>query len=234
MPEPEVFAAYAASIAERLDFDPSLSRRVRQEVEDHLWESASTTKPNSAQEATARFGDPQVLAAEFATVWLGQKTRNLNTAAFLLVLALLVIMKARLAWYGFAQWPLPEEVRSVGAAVALVDVYAFWLAASLVVVGWGLIFSYRATMSPAALCRRFRNVVNVISLSILALIVSVTCDVVLTALRLIGRDFSAQVLIPMASIAAETGLIGVLILKIATLTIRMPRVTTLLESDTPR
>src|SRR5262245_8098128 len=103
MREPEVIAAYAASIAERLDFDPLLSQHVRQEVEDHLWESVSAgaTGSDTAQEATARFGDPQVLAAEFATVWLGQKTRNLSIAVVLLVLDLLVMMKARLAWYQF-------------------------------------------------------------------------------------------------------------------------------------
>jgi hypothetical protein len=237
MRDPEIIAAYAASIAGRLDFDPSLSRRVRQEVEDHLWESMSTRASNgleTAQEATARFGDPQALAAEFATMWLAEQTRKLSAAAVLLVLALLLIMKARLAWYGIAQWTLNAELRTVGLTVGLVDIYAFWLAVTCVVAGWAYLFGYRIAASCAAQCRRFCHVVCLTSVSVLALMVSVTCDVVLTALRLVGRDFSAQALIPLASVAAESALIGVLVLKICSLATRMPRTTALVKPDTLR
>ena len=40
MQESGMIAAYAELLAGKLDFNPSLSRRVRQEVQDHLWEAA--------------------------------------------------------------------------------------------------------------------------------------------------------------------------------------------------
>ena len=80
MREPEVISAYVADIADKLDFDPSLSRRVRQEVEEHLWESMSASSTTNgfmtAQAVIARFGDAQTLAAEFATVWLAEQARK--------------------------------------------------------------------------------------------------------------------------------------------------------------
>ena len=41
MQETGMIAAYAELLAGKLDFNPSLSRRVRQEVQDHLWEAAA-------------------------------------------------------------------------------------------------------------------------------------------------------------------------------------------------
>jgi hypothetical protein len=237
MPEPEAIAAYAASVADRLDFDPSLSQRVRQEIEDHLWECMAAGASNgleTVERATAQFGDPQALAAEFATIWLAEQTKKLSAAAVLIVLALLVMMKARLAWYGFAQWTVADEVRTLGSVVSLVDVCAFWLAVTFVVAGWAYLFGYRAGTSCAAQCRRFRHVIYLTSVSLLAVIVSVTCDVALTALRLVGREFSAQTLIPILSVVAETVLIGVFVLKIGSLATRMPRTTSLVEPDTLR
>jgi hypothetical protein len=39
MAEPGVIAEFVERLARELDFDASLSRCVRQEVEDHLWET---------------------------------------------------------------------------------------------------------------------------------------------------------------------------------------------------
>ena len=41
MRQPSPIADYAAALARELAFDVSLSRRVRQEVEDHLWEAVA-------------------------------------------------------------------------------------------------------------------------------------------------------------------------------------------------
>jgi hypothetical protein len=238
MREPEVISAYVANIADKLDFDPSLSRRVRQEVEDHLWEKMSASSPTDgftmAQEVIARFGDAQTLAAEFATVWLAEQARKLSAASVLLLLGLLVMMKARLAWYGLGQWTLADEVRAVGLTVGLVDAYAFWLAVGFAAAGWGLMFSHRVAASCKAQCRRIRCVVYLTSVSTFALMVSGACDVALTVFRLVGRDFSAQALIPIASVAAESALIGVLILKIGSLASCIPRATALMEPYTLR
>jgi len=52
---------YLESLARELDFDRSLSRCVRQEVEDHLWEAvaadATGNTPQAQQRAIASFGD---------------------------------------------------------------------------------------------------------------------------------------------------------------------------------
>jgi hypothetical protein len=57
-----VISEYVDVLAARLSFDRSLSRRVRQEVEDHLREAVAVDPAGSALEAErraiARFGDP--------------------------------------------------------------------------------------------------------------------------------------------------------------------------------
>src|SRR5690242_15356394 len=103
MREPFIIAEYVESLAGKLSFDPFLSRRVRQEVEDHLLEavegSAAGDEHAAAALAIASFGDPQTLAAEFAISRLVDKTQKVAVSAIVLVGATLVAMKARLAWY---------------------------------------------------------------------------------------------------------------------------------------
>src|SRR5262245_12943640 len=179
MREPETVAAYAASIAERLEFDPSLARRVRQEVEDHLWESMRARAVETVRDATTRFGDPQVLAAEFATAWLAAQTRKTSAVAIIVVLVLLLVMKVRLAWYGIAQWTLNDELRLAGSAISSIDVCAFWLAVGLLAAAWAYLTIHRVAASCAAQCRKLRHVVYLTALCWFALAISVTCDVIL-------------------------------------------------------
>jgi hypothetical protein len=42
---------YLAVLARELDFDPALSRRVRYEVEDHLWHAAAPRSKISSRQS---------------------------------------------------------------------------------------------------------------------------------------------------------------------------------------
>jgi hypothetical protein len=225
---------YAELLAEKLSFDPSLSRRVRREVEDHLWEAMASSAAGSArataEQAIARFGDPQALAAEFATTRLAQETQRATAAAILLVGATLVAMKARVAWYGFAQWQLDTELRALGTSIGIVDGYAFWLAVVLTVSSWVYLIAKRVPDSHAALCRQLRHVVCLNSVCATALSVSVTCDAALTALRLLGKELSVASLVPLSSMLAEMVLAGILLFKICKLIVRATRTSGLVEA----
>ena len=74
MQEAGMISAYADLLAGKLLFNPSLSRRVRQEIQDHLWEATAASPPGNEREAIQRaianFGDPHAIAGQFATLWL--------------------------------------------------------------------------------------------------------------------------------------------------------------------
>jgi hypothetical protein len=57
---------YLAVLARELGFDPALSRRVRGEVEDHLWQAADVRGGRSVEnqlQAILSFGEPRDLPA---------------------------------------------------------------------------------------------------------------------------------------------------------------------------
>jgi hypothetical protein len=232
--DPQVIPEYVEALADKLSFDPSLSQRVRREIEDHLWEavaqSATGNACAAASQAIAQLGDAHALAAEFAAVRLAGETQKVSATAILLVGAALLVMKARVAWYGIAQWQLDDQARALAATVGVVDACSFWLAAALTVSGWLYVIGKPAAASSAALCRQLRHVICLNSAAVTALAISVTCDAALTALRLLGRGLSVQSLIPLSSMAAESVLVGLLIFKIGGLMARMSRTTRLLDA----
>ena len=94
---------YIETLVDALSFDRSLSGRVRQEVEDHLWEAVASDPraggPEAEQRAIANFGDPHAIAAQFAVVSLAKQTRRVSTAIILVIAGVFIAMKARVAWY---------------------------------------------------------------------------------------------------------------------------------------
>jgi len=96
-----VISDYLDSLAGALRFNQSLSGRVRQEVEDHLREAVAADPTASAAEAErraiARFGDPRILAAQFALVSVVKQARSLAAAIILMVAGVFIAMKARVA-----------------------------------------------------------------------------------------------------------------------------------------
>jgi HAAS len=135
-----VISDYVDSLAGALSFNQSLSRRVRQEVEDHLRESVAADPAGSGAEAErraiARFGDPRLLAAQFALVSLVKQARSLAAAIILIVAVVFIAMKARVAWYALTQWSMADDARALSAIVLSIDRYAFWLSVLFAIAGF--------------------------------------------------------------------------------------------------
>jgi hypothetical protein len=235
MQEAGMIAAFAELLAAKLYFSPPLAQRVRQEVQDHLSEAAAASRPGNeaiaVQRAIAGFGDPHAIAAQFATAWLARQTWKIGTTAILVIGSVLVAMKARVSWYALAQWGLSEDVRGVAIAVGLIDASAFWLSVMAGIAGCAYLGLRRvpATALCAAHCSKLRHVLCLSAVSAAALSVSVIGDGALTALRLVGREASADVLIPIFSMLIEIACAGILIFSVCSIFLRMAHATALLK-----
>jgi hypothetical protein len=213
---------YLDSLARELDFDRSLSRDVRQEVEDHLCEAVAADPTGDIHEAERRaianFGDARAIAAQFAVISLARRSRRAGVAAMVVIACIYVAMKARIAWYVAAQWAIGDDMRAVSALVVQIDRYAFWLA---IMIGLGGFIYIRSREIPAALHPAYQRQLRRFSLACCAaagaLVVSVTSDAVLTALQ---WHATAQSLIPMLSMTFEFACIGVLVFHVRSLTLR--------------
>jgi hypothetical protein len=137
MQESGVISEYGERLARDLDFDRSLSQCVRREVEDHLWEAVAANQTGDRLEAerraVANFGDPHVIAAQFAAASLTKQARRVGVAAVLVIAAVFIVMKARLTWYAVMQWP--AQMGALGEIVGSIDRYAFWLSVFVGIAG---------------------------------------------------------------------------------------------------
>jgi hypothetical protein len=195
-----MIADYLATLSEALSFDRALARTVRLEVEDHLCETIAADpqldREAAERQAIARFGAPQLIAAEFAVISLARRTRRDCAAVIVAVAAALLAMKARVAWYASQQWSMPEDLRALGDTVLLIDRYAFWLAVILGICAFAVI-----VVQPARR-KRLRRAFLFCAAAIGALIVSVISDGVLTSLQL-GVPLRAGSLLPLAAMSLE-------------------------------
>lgn len=209
---------YLQSLARALDFDRSLSRRMWQEVEDHLCEAVAADPGDdriaAERRAIANFGDPGVIAAQFAALSLERQGRRLGIATVLALAAVFIAMKVRVAWYAVAHCATGEDVRMVCGMVSTVDRYAFWLA---VLAGVGGCAHFCTEHARASLARAYRRQIRLRFLCMAAaaaLLVSVTSDGVLTAIRLFAAQFPAQFVMPVLSMALEIGCVAALVFQI--------------------
>jgi len=194
-----VIPEYAESLARQLSFDPALSRSVRQEVEDHLWEAAGDGSPELQRRAIAAFGDPQLIARQLAAAAVSGRARRTGVALVLALAGVFLAMNARLGWYEVTQWGVCEQTRTLGDAVALVDRLAFWCAAlGAAAAAWAY---RRHLVAFFVLC----------AVTTGAILTSVACDAALTALRLAGWEWSTYFAIPLATMAAEIACAAVLV-----------------------
>ena len=153
-----MISGYLESRAAALSFDRSLSRRVRQEVEDHL-RGAVAADPrgdgiDAEERAIANFGDPQLIAAQFAMVSLAKRTRGAGIAVILVIAGVFITMKARVAWYAAMQCAISDDIRAVSGIVGSIDRYAFWLSVIIGIGGWAYICGRRI---PAEFPAGYRN-----------------------------------------------------------------------------
>jgi hypothetical protein len=226
---------YLDRLSRELDFDRSLARGVRREVEDHLWEAvAADTAKNTLEaqrRAVANFGDARTIAAQFAVVSLARRSRQAGVAAVLVISGIFIAMKARIAWYAAAQWVNSDDLKAIGRLVGMIDRYAFWLA---IVVGLGGWVYIRSREIPAALHPAYRRQLQRFFLlcgtAAAALVVSVLSDAVLTALNLRGIGLSAESVVPIFSMAIEIGCVGMLVFHIRDITQRAAFTAALLKT----
>jgi hypothetical protein len=216
---------YLDRLTRELDFDRSLSRCVRQEVEDHLWEAVAADPAGNTSEtqrrAVANFGDARVIAAEFAVISLARHSRRAAIAAVLAIAGVFIVMNARVAWHAATPWAISDDMRAVFGLVGLIDRYAFW---SAVVIGLGGFAYIQSRKLPAAFGPAYRRQLHrfflLCSAAAAALVVSVTSDAVLTALRLQASEFSTISLLSIVSIAIEIVCVGILIRRIRSVALR--------------
>ena len=231
-----MISEYVELLAGKLDFDRSLSRCVRQEVEDHLREavaadSAAGNALEAERRAIANFGEPHLIAAQFAVVSLAKQTRKVGFAVILVIAGVFLAMKARIAWYGLTQWALCEDLEALSEAVGLVDRSAFWLAVIGGIAGLAYISSSRtpATFHPSYR-RHLHGFFLLCAIATSGIVASVICDGFLTALRLSGWEMSVDFLIPIFSMAIEVVCAGALVFHIRSITRRMASTTSLLRT----
>jgi len=227
-----VISAYAESLAARLSFDRSLARCVRQEVEDHLQEAAAadaTGDPLEAQRrAIASFGDPCVIAAEFATASLAGQTRKVGATLVLLIAGVFLAMASRVAWYELTQWAVCEATRPLGETVGLIDRAAFCFAVLSGIAGWAYVGRSQAPIAfDPSYHRHLRRFLLLCTLAAVGLVASVVCDGWLTVLRLSGWEFSVNFLVPLLSIAIEIVCASVLVIHIRSIMRRTASTATL-------
>jgi hypothetical protein len=212
-----VIAQYLESLTDALSFDPSLSRCVRREVEDHLREAVAADPSGDSLEAQRRaiasFGDPHVIAAQFAMVSLSRRTRSAGTGVIVAIGAVFVAMKARIAWFAAMPLAMSDDLRAASGIALSIDRYAFWFALIAGIAGWVYIDRRRVPSALApAYQKQLRRCFLVCTAATCALGVAVACDGVLTAFRLIGMELSVDYLVPIVSMTIELGCAGALAL----------------------
>ena len=222
-----MIAAYLRELEGGLAFDPALASRVVAEVREHLADAAAedeiADRDEAEQRAVVRFGDPRELAAQFAAISLARQARRVGLVMVLAILLVLAMMKARVAWYALVAWTMPEDARAVAGIVFEVNRYAFWMA---VVIGIGAFLYIGLRNAPmrvdAGYRRQLRRAALLFWVAATALSVSVTGDLILTALR-VGIGFSSEAVIPIASLSIEIALVAAVVFTTATTARRMAR-----------
>jgi hypothetical protein len=206
--------SYAERVADPLGFDPSLARRVRQEVVDHLCEASEAGGGDLAaqQRAIASFGDPTELARQFALVTLVRKGRRASWLVLLAIVLALFAMRARLAWYAAAHLQLPEQAVALAVWVGAADRWMFWLSVVLAVAAWA---DLRAAGYPLRADRPFRKRMaryrRMAAAATGALLACVCGDIALTALRFRDSQVSSQHAVPLLSLALEIACVAALV-----------------------
>ena len=131
IPQRRPVADYLDALTREFGFDRPLAHRVRQEVEDHLYE-ATAANGDSSVEAQARavrcFGEAREIASQYAALSLLRQARRSGAIIVLASGALYIVMKGRVAWYGLMQWSLSDATQPVGKVVLAIDRTALsWL-----------------------------------------------------------------------------------------------------------
>jgi hypothetical protein len=235
-----MIAAYLQELADALRFDPALARAVVREVNDHLCEAAASEQVDDRREAERRaierFGGAHEVAAQFAVVSLARRSRHVAIAIVLAIVAVMAMMQARVAWYGFMQSTISDDARAIAATVLAIDRYAFWLSA---VIGIGILIRMGRYRTPAHLHAGYRRHLYrslvLCAAATASLLVSVISDIVLAMLRT-GWSWSGASVLPMMSLSLEIACVATAVSLIVTSRIRVVRTEAIVrrQGDNPQ
>jgi len=215
-------AEYLDSLSRALSFDPMLSRRVCDEVADHLHESIASAASHTdlvhqnrdvERAAIGRFGSQWEIAGQYAAASLGRQAKASGFAIFLSVLCIFGTMKYRIAWYRATHWVIGSHYAAIMTVIVPIDRYAF-LAALL--LGFAGLF-YSRMLPPLGgfdppCCKMLRRRAAVSAVATLAFIASVASDTAMTAGRLANNAWSVSIVAPVGSVLVEVVLAVYLIL----------------------
>jgi hypothetical protein len=209
---PDPIADYLDALTRELAFDPALSRRVRQEVEDHLREAAAAEATGSAIgaeiSAIARFGAPQQIAAPYKTLSLHMRMKRTGLFALGAILAAFVAMESRVIWYRLTQWNVGETLKAASATIIPIDRVAFLLAITLGVAGSIYIITRPIPVASRPASRhQVRRGQALIAMAAAAAVVAVVCETILTTWRLTETAWTLASLLPAATIMLEAAIV---------------------------
>jgi len=212
MSPPSPVADYLDALSRELAFDPALSRRVRHEVQDHLWEAVMADPAELAidaeHRAISRFGAAQDIAAQYRTTSLYMRMRKTGALVLCAVAAVFVAMESRVVWYGLTQWGISEHLKAVGEIIVPIDRYAFLLAIAFGILGWLYIVSRPIPANYRWACRdQLRRGQFLTGTAAMAVAIAVTCEAFLTSWRLAEAQWSVNSLFPVVSIVIEVGIV---------------------------
>jgi hypothetical protein len=204
-------ADYAAVLSRELAFDGPLSRRVRKEVEDHLWESAASEPDQNSLAAQrcaiARFGDARAIAVQYAAGSLYRQTKNVGVIAILAIAGIYLAMLGRVEWYGLLRWTISDHLRTAFDVARPFIRINFMAAVALGMASWAYSASRK---TPSALdrarCRQLRVSQFLSAAATAVASLSVISDLVVTAARLTESPWSMRALVPLGLVAAEIGM----------------------------
>jgi hypothetical protein len=215
-------------LTRELRFDLQLSRRVRQEVEDHLLEAvaaepvdgfsanAEARACEAYRRAIARFGDPRDIARQYAPLSLLQQARRVGAMLVVAIAVVLILMKGRGALYEFLQWRLDADwLGGLSTIGPVIDRYAFQGALVASILGWLYIASRSvASTLDIGYQHQLRRCLLLSMTSATLLIGSVILDTLLSGARVLGAGMSVAALVPLLSVAIEVALAAAIIAEI--------------------
>ena len=221
MQGPGPVTEYLDSLTREFGFDTVMGERVRSEVEDHLWESASNEpgadRVETQRRAIAKFGDARGIALQYAASSLFSQTRRVGFIALVALIGIYAAMKGRGAWYGLMQWELSDHLKEVVPTWISIDLNSFRIALAIGIIGLGYIGTRRAPISfHEGYGRQVKRCIVLCAATASALLASVVTDAILTGLRLFEANLPTLGLIPALSVAVEFVLVGALALHIRT------------------
>jgi hypothetical protein len=217
----DVISEYLDTLTRELSFDPSLARRMREDAENHLQEAIASDPMGATIEAERRaidrFGAARDIAALCAIPSLSKQAKNAGAAATLIAICVLIAMKSRLAWYG-ATGPANDDaphLDSIRAILASVDRFSFWCALLIAICGWAYIgIARRSNTTSTAWRNRLRRSLSLCTAATVAVVVTVTADATLAAIRLFPAGWSASIFFPFLTIGLEATLAVILVVQI--------------------